>query len=619
MLRRLLLIGWEAADWRILHPLIDAGKMPTLGRMVENGASGSLLSAQPLVPAPQWTSLVTGKRPWQHNICHQAERDAETRRLVPISAAHRTSTALWEMLAREGRRSLVVGWPATHGARCENAAIVSNRYPEPTAGPGVKPWPPAARGAYWPEDLGSRLNGLRVSPEDIQADLISRYVPDWKALDQKRDRRLGHLRLFLAADLSHHAAMMQLLPSNDWSLAAIHYPALGAISALFLPYGAPKRDWISQAEFKLYENVVPAACIVLDGLLHNLVQAAGKETAVVIASAHGINQQLPPQYPRAGLNDVWKAPYGILAACGPGFARDALLLGATIHDVAPTILTWFGLPIGDDMECRALIESFAVVPEVTRVASWDLKHEGVANDTDPSPAQTGQSPPDPLSSEYEWNRALSYLDGARYEKALPLLEQLFRSFPERAEFARTLFQCQLNLKKTAEAGRTLGVLLEGTSPGIWSLLPRVELLLATGDRMEARTLAAEILSLKPADPEAMRRLGMILWRLREWQLLAELARAALERDESEALAWLGLAEAKFRLGEPAEAVEAAKRAIGLNYFLAQAHLVLSRALLALGRWAEAREAMQTVLRLQPNNRAVAAYSRRTGLEGAPPL
>src|SRR5215472_12135912 len=313
MSKRLLLIGWEAADWRTLHPLIDAGKMPTLRRIVENGVSGSLLSGRPLVPAAQWTSLVTGKRAWQHRVCLQAERDPGGARGVHISAAHRHATALWEMLAGKGKKSIVVGWPATQGARSENAVIVSNRYAEPTAGPGVKPWPPAIPGTFWPENLGSSLNGLRVSPEDIPADMISHYVPDWRQIDQKRDRRLGHLRVFLAADLSHHAALIHLLRAGDWSFAAVHFPALGAISALFLPYCAPKRDWVSQAEFQLYQNVLLAACVVLDRMLHSLIEAAGNETTIVIASAHGVNQDLPPRYPRGGDNEIWKTPYGIFA------------------------------------------------------------------------------------------------------------------------------------------------------------------------------------------------------------------------------------------------------------------------------------------------------------------
>jgi predicted AlkP superfamily phosphohydrolase/phosphomutase len=117
MANRLLLAGWDAADWKILHPLIDAGEMPALRHIVEAGASGALLCSQPPVPAGQWTSLVTGKRPWQHRVCHPVERITAAGRAVPVTAARRRSLALWEMLAQSGKRSLIVGWPATHGGR----------------------------------------------------------------------------------------------------------------------------------------------------------------------------------------------------------------------------------------------------------------------------------------------------------------------------------------------------------------------------------------------------------------------------------------------------------------------------------------------------------------------
>src|ERR1019366_4037965 len=228
MAKRLLLIGWDAADWRILHPLIDAGEMPVLRRIVEAGASGQLLSTQPLVPAAQWITIATGKRPWQHRVCHPIERIAGANEAVPVTAERRRARALWEMLAQAGKRSLVVGWPATHGGRTENTVIVSDRYAQPTAGPGIKPWPPPAPGTYWPEDIGVQLDGWRVSPEEVQAEVISRYVPQWKKIDQKRDRRLGQLRVFLATDFSQQGAMISLLRGSQWDFAAVRFPALGA-------------------------------------------------------------------------------------------------------------------------------------------------------------------------------------------------------------------------------------------------------------------------------------------------------------------------------------------------------------------------------------------------------
>ena len=616
---RLLLVGWEAADWRILHPLIDAGEMPALRRLVETGASGQLLGTQPLVPVAQWTTIATGKRAWQHRVCHPIERITGANQAVPVSAARRRSRALWEMLAQAGKRSLVVGWPATHGGKTENTVIVSDRYAEPTAGPGIKPWPPAAPGTYWPEEMGVQLDAWRMSPADVQADIISLLVPEWKKINQKRDRRLGQLRVFLAADFSHLAAMMTLLSAGQWDFAAIRFPALGAISQVFLPYGLPRPDWIPEAEFGLYQNVIRGACRLLDQMLGQLVQAAGNNASVLVVSAHGVARHAaPPDTVGADGDEAWKSPHGIFAACGPGWASDALVVGATVADVAPTVLTWFGLPIGDDMEGRVLVEGFAKAPEVTRVASWEPAQAVVSPAAADDPGDPGNSKAAAsLRRESDWNLAQSYLDAARCEEALPVLEGLFRGFPERLELGHALFQCQLTLQRLPEAAETLEVMLEGLPAGIWSLLPRAELCVAKGDFREARSLVAEAWALHPAHPDALRRLGLLLLRLRDWNALADLAKGALKLDDNDALAWLGLAEAQLRKRLAAKAEEAALRAIGLNYYLSDAHFVLARALIAQGKWQQARDTMQTLLQLQPTNRAAAAYVKRMGQQPLP--
>jgi hypothetical protein len=614
MAKRMLLAGWDAADWRILHPLIDAGEMPALRRIVEAGASGQLLGTQPLVPVAQWTTIAAGKRPWQHGVCHPIERITGANEAVPVTAARRRSRALWEMLAQAGKRSLVVGWPATHGGRTENTVIVSDRYAQPTAGPGIKPWPPAAPGTYWPEEIGVQLDRWRMSPEDVQADIISLCIPEWKKINQKRDRRLGQLRVLLAADFSHQAAMMTLLSGGQWDFAAVRFPALGAISQIFLPYGLPRPDWVREAEFALYQNVIRGACRLLDQMLGNLVKAAGKDASVLVVSGHGVARQAsPPARVRAGEDEAWKSPHGIFAACGPGWAGDGLVVGATVLDVAPTVLTWFGLPIGDDMEGRVLVEGFVKAPEVTRVASWEPA-PAVAS---PLAAEDRGSRDNPkaaaiLRRESDWNLAQSYLDAARSEEALPVLAELFRGFPERPELGHALFQCQLTLRRLAEAAETLEVVLDGLPAGIWPLLLRAELGLARGDMREARALVNEAWALHPTQPDALRRLGLLLLRLRDWNALADLAQQALRLDDNDALAWLGLAEAQLRKRLATEAEEAARRAIGLNYYLSEGHFVLARALIAQGKWQQARDTMQTLLQLQPNNRAAATYAKRIG-------
>lgn len=47
--QRVLLIGWGGADWAILKPLIAAGHMPNLQRLMSQGVAGELASIHPEV------------------------------------------------------------------------------------------------------------------------------------------------------------------------------------------------------------------------------------------------------------------------------------------------------------------------------------------------------------------------------------------------------------------------------------------------------------------------------------------------------------------------------------------------------------------------------------------
>ena len=66
--RKVLFVGWDAADWRAINPLMDAGKKPHLQRLVERGVMGNIATLHPVLSPMLWTSIATGKRPHQHGV-----------------------------------------------------------------------------------------------------------------------------------------------------------------------------------------------------------------------------------------------------------------------------------------------------------------------------------------------------------------------------------------------------------------------------------------------------------------------------------------------------------------------------------------------------------------------
>src|SRR5438128_1693445 len=104
---RLLLVGWDAADWKIIRPLIAKGEMPHLAGILREGVHGNLATIAPPLSPMVWTSIATGKRPYKHGILGFSEPAEDGQSVRPISNLGRHCKAFWNILNQAGRRSIV--------------------------------------------------------------------------------------------------------------------------------------------------------------------------------------------------------------------------------------------------------------------------------------------------------------------------------------------------------------------------------------------------------------------------------------------------------------------------------------------------------------------------------
>ena len=79
-----MLIGWDAADWKVINPLLDAGQMPTLEKLINQGVMGNLATLDPPLSPMLWTSIATGKRPYKHGILGFTEPDPGGKGIRPV-------------------------------------------------------------------------------------------------------------------------------------------------------------------------------------------------------------------------------------------------------------------------------------------------------------------------------------------------------------------------------------------------------------------------------------------------------------------------------------------------------------------------------------------------------
>src|SRR3954464_13007169 len=162
---RVMLIGWDAADWKVIRPLLAAGQMPTPARLMAGGVHGNIATLYPALSPMLWTSIATGKRAYKHGIHGFSEPLPDGSGIRPISLLSRKTKAVWNILNQTGHRSLVVGWWPSHPAEPLNGVMVSNHFSRPVGKPD-EPWP-LPSGTVYPAALTSALAELRVNPMEL--------------------------------------------------------------------------------------------------------------------------------------------------------------------------------------------------------------------------------------------------------------------------------------------------------------------------------------------------------------------------------------------------------------------------------------------------------------------
>jgi len=374
--RKVLLVGWDAADWKVIHPLMDAGKMPNVRRLVENGVTGQIATLHPPLSPMLWTSIATGKRPFKHGIHGFTEPTQDGRGVQPVTNLSRKSKALWNILSQNNLRSVVIGWWPSHPAEPIDGVMVSDHYHR--AGQPLHQGWPLPENTIHPPELAGILADLRVHPERLTPELVEPFIPLAREIDQDNDKRLAAFLRTLAECMSIHAAAMWLLDEQPWDFFAVYYDAIDHFCHGFMKYHPPRQSWIRERDFELYSNVVSMAYQFHDRMLGTMMKKVGEDVTIILMSDHGFH---PDHLRPESIPDIPAGPaiehrdFGILAIGGPGIRKGELLHGPSVLDVTPTILTLYGLPVGEDMDGKVLSQAFVErtpeVPEIAFIPSWE--------------------------------------------------------------------------------------------------------------------------------------------------------------------------------------------------------------------------------------------------------
>jgi predicted AlkP superfamily phosphohydrolase/phosphomutase len=123
--RKAFIIGLDGATFRVLDPLIAAGRLPTFASIIKQGVRGVLHSTAPPNSPVGWSSLMTGKNPGKHGVFGFFSIVPGQYELALSSGSHIRSQTLWELVSVSGQRVAVVNMPYTYPPRPVSGVIVS--------------------------------------------------------------------------------------------------------------------------------------------------------------------------------------------------------------------------------------------------------------------------------------------------------------------------------------------------------------------------------------------------------------------------------------------------------------------------------------------------------------
>lgn len=640
---RVLLVGWDAADWQMISPLVDAGLMPHLRRLIEQGVMGDLASMTPMLSPMLWTSIATGKRAYAHGVKGFVEPTADGRGVVPVGTLTRTCKALWNILSQSGRSSIVCAWQASHPAEPVRGAMVSGRFAIATEGSTPAAWP-VAPGSVRPEALAASLAGLRTHPSEIDAAILQPFLKNASNLDQSDplvQRRLTTLADRIAEVAGVHAVATELLETRPWDFTAVYYECIDQVGHDFMPFHPPKMDGVTPADFETYSGVMNGIYQFHDMMLGRLIELAGPDVHVMVVSDHGFESGVGR--PRGIVEPArWHRSHGVFVLKGPGIRADQRVEGASLLDIAPTILTLYGLPVGDDMEGKVLASAFDVVPSIARTASWDdlpgedgqLKRHEADDSASQSPEEAAalrqladlgyidapeadaQRAIEIARAEADFNVGLAYCEGHRAADARRVLAGLVERHPDSARYWRAFAHACLLENVADDASRALTALerLEPDLPTTLVLRGQVAWMQNDLDACLAAFSSAE--RVVPNDTLTLTYLGRVYLRQRRWADAERVFQHVVLLDPDSAEAHYGLSVALPRQGVVDKGLDHALRAVGLRHDFPEAHFQLGAVLSRLAIYDRAIQAFEMTLRLRPGfllaHRYLAGIHARAG-------
>ena len=384
---QILMVALDGTSWNVLDPLVDAGELPTIADFKDNGTSGTLTSFEPTYSPIIWTSIATGQPPSVHGISSFYPSQEQLR-----------SKRIWDVLADQGRTVGVFRWWVTWPPRPVPGFMVPGLLArDPSTVPQEVEFVNRLRlqskagadiGLLQMLDYGWRY--LRVG---MSLSISREIVLELVRARQSRDPVFFHVAQRRAEVRLNATVFGYLMRRDDPDFAAFYDNGIDVLAHSYWRFYEPALfEDIDPADVERYGSLLPDYVRLVDRVVGELRTHLSEQSTTLLLSDHGVKAgpessvtRLNPRtetilddlgtgsdYDSVNLaarntiesikvDDVARSHRleGVVMAQGPGIRAGTTIEGASVMDIAPTVLYASGAPVADDLSGKILSELFS--------------------------------------------------------------------------------------------------------------------------------------------------------------------------------------------------------------------------------------------------------------------
>ncbi|MGA9769402.1 MAG: alkaline phosphatase family protein [Blastocatellia bacterium] len=261
LVMKILIIGLDAATMDLIGPWAESGHLPTLARLMREGASARLISTPNMHSASAWTSILTGLGPGRHGLFVFSDRDFRTGRQEFFKGGDRAGEIISSHLARHDLTSGFLNVPMTYAAQCQTGGFMVSGLDAPA------------------------LNEQAFCPAELRAELLTEF-PDYNFTP------VGLGDLMSAGRID--AAISAWMKLTETQTAAAEYLISSRPTDFFMTVYTAS-DWGGHNLWKHPDSLL-SIYQALDTAVERLLGHTDERTQVYVISDHGMGPHTGAAY-----------------------------------------------------------------------------------------------------------------------------------------------------------------------------------------------------------------------------------------------------------------------------------------------------------------------------------